>query len=326
MDIIRRFRASSMRTLAFGLTGLLFALMPVQAFAGRPEIDCSTLSEEDSMNFYNLSGLSADAAANKNYDEALNMALKAMSICTSDVYTEYTLARIYHLTGDCANAYYHYEILSEKPASIQKENPDIYKELKKNFKDVKNKCGNVVTLEIECEQPGIQLAISGLGDVSTTTCPFYAKVLPGSYPVIATKEDYQARKETINVEAGKGTIVKIPELKEADSKGFLRVRCPKGATKFELKNSEGHIEEYVCPWEQEFPADTYTIKLSGAPDEDAVTVVVDKKSRLEHVIPTPEPKSKCSANPLENSSAPLSAALLGLLGMFGFATLRRRAR
>lgn len=321
MKMIREERTRMMQKFAVSLGGLML-LVPTLAFAERPEIDCNTLPDEQVQEFYELSGLMASAAEEKNFEEALSLGVKAMSMCTTDVYTEYTLARVYQLTNDCASAYYHYDVLDRKPAGIKSENADIYKGVKKNFKEVKSKCGDVLPVEITCAQEGVEIAITGLANVSTIKCPFYGRMPAGSYPFVATKEGFQPRKDTLNV-APEGVTLTIPELKDADSTGFIRVRCPRGASKFIMTDSEGRVEEYVCPWEGEVPADTYKIRLGGTEAEEDVTVVVEKKARMEHVIPNTA-RTNCSAAPLANTASTAAGAVLAMLAMFGLGTLRRR--
>lgn len=321
MNMIRKERTRMIRKLAVGLGGLM-ALVPTLAFADRPEIDCNGLADAQMQEFYDLSGRMASAAEEQNYEEALSLGLKAMSMCTTDVYTEYTLARVYQLTNDCASAYYHYDVLDRKPASIKSENADIYKGVKKNFKEVKSECGDVAPVEITCAQEGIEIAITGLANVSTIKCPYYGRMPAGSYPFVATMEGYQPRKDTLTVPA-EGVTLTIPELKDADAMGFIRVRCPKGASKFIMTNSEGTVEEYVCPWEGDVPADTYKIRLGGTDAEEDIVVVVEKKARMEHIIPNTA-RTNCSAAPLANTASTAAGAVLAMLALFGFGTFRRR--
>ncbi|MBO4349755.1 MAG: hypothetical protein J6A01_02260 [Proteobacteria bacterium] len=307
---------------AFGLAGLFALLLPISAYAERPEIDCGTLSEKDMQTFYDLSGKCADAAGEKNYSEALSMCQKAMKMCTSDVYTEYTLGRVYQLTEDIANACYHYDILMNRPADIQKENADIYKELKKNMKTLKAKCSEFGKLEITCKMKDVELAITGLTSMTNFKCPFYGNVQPGSYPITAVKDGFQPRKETANVSAESTATIVIPDLQTIEYAGFLRVKCPKGSSKFILTHSDGKVEEYVCPWEGEVPADTYKIRLGGADASEDVTVVVAQKGREEYTIPTPQ-KSSCSAAPNSTSSS-TAGGIFALLSALGLAVTRRR--
>lgn len=321
MNMIREERTRMMKKLAIAL-GALVTLIPSLAFADRPEVDCNTLPDEQMQEFYDLSGRMASAAEEKNYEEALSLGLQAMSMCTTDVYTEYTLARVYQLTNDCANAYYHYDVLDRKPASVKSENPDVYKGVKKNFKEVKSECPDVVPVEVTCAQEGVELAVTGLANASTLKCPFYGRMPAGSYPFVATKEGYQPRKDTLTVSA-EGAAITIPELKDADAVGFIRVKCPKGASKFIMTSSDGKIDEYVCPWEGEVAADTYKIRLGGAEADEDITVVVDKKARVEHIIPN-NARTNCSAAPLANSASTAAGAVFALLALFGLTTVRRR--
>lgn len=304
--------------LAFGFGGLML-LVPSLAFADRPEVDCNALADAQMQEFYDLSGRMAAAAESEEYEEALNLGLQAMRMCTSDVYTEYTLARVYQLTGNCADAYYHYDILDKKDSSVKKENRDIYDGVNKNFKEVKKNCGDVVPVEILCAQENVEIAVSGLNNV---VCPYYGRMKVGSYPFVASKEGFQPRKGTLNV-GQEGLVLEIPELKDASAVGTLRVRCPRGASKFIMTNSEGQSEEYVCPWEGEVPADTYKIRLGSAGVEDEISVVVEQKGRVEHVIPNVA-RTNCSAAPLANTGSTAAGAVLALLAMFGFGTSRRR--
>ncbi|MBQ8036463.1 MAG: hypothetical protein IJ268_05660 [Proteobacteria bacterium] len=319
---IRANHSHATRRLAMGIGCLIFALAPALAFADRPEINCDQLSDEDSQNFYDLSARCADAAANKNYEEALSLGIQAMSICTTDVYTEYTLARVYQLTNDCPNAYYHYELLSNRPPEVQKDNADIYKGLAKNFKEIKNKCGDVVTLEVVCETPETKISITGINNGQRMSCPFFGKVTPGSFTYTASKEGYTQIRDTFIVSA-EGANITIPALQDANATGYVRIRCPKGSSKFILTDDKGKTEEYVCPWEGNLQAGTYKIRLGGSPAEDATTLVIEKKGNIEYSIPNVA-KANCSATPLSNSSAPVAGALLALLGALGFGTLRRR--
>lgn len=318
---IRANHSRATRRLAMGIGSLFFALVPALAFADRPEIDCNQLSDEDSQTFYDLSAQCAEAAASKNFEEALSLGQRAMSICTTDVYTEYTLARVYQLTSDCPNAYYHYELLSLRPPEVQKENADIYKELKKNFKDVKAKCSDVVTLEVVCNTPDTKISITGINNGQRMDCPFYGKVTPGSYTYTASKEGFTQIRDTFLVSA-EGANITIPELQDADATGYVRIRCPKGSSKFVLTDEKGKTDEYVCPWEGNLQAGKYKIRLGGSSPDEGTELVIEKKGNIEYAIPNVA-KANCSATPIGNSSAP-AAALLALFGALGFGLLRRR--
>ena len=308
------------RLLAKVMGGLLVALTPAVSFAERAEIDCNSLPEDQMQKFYEMSAEIGDASAAKDFDKALPLAKKAMEMCTTDTYTEYTLARLYQLTGDCANAYYHYERLSDRGTALKKENPDIYKELNKHFKTIKSQCGDVVTLEIECVQDGVKLSMNGLPE-SNMACPFYGKITPGSYSLTATKDGFQPYNELVNV-SDSGASVKISALKPVATTGFIRVRCPRGSSKFVLVSSNGQRDEYVCPWEGEVEAGTYKVFLGNADESTASTIVVEKEGRLEHVIPSVS--GGCTAAPVSNSPAPY-AALFMLVAGLGFGIRRRRA-
>ena len=209
------------------IAGLTVALIPAVSFAERPEIDCNDLSEADMQTFYGMSAEFGEALDKKDYEKALPIAQKAMSICTTDAYTEYSLARIYQLMGDCASAYYHFEQLSNRGAALKKENPDIFKEVNKHFKTVKSTCGDVVSLEIECAQPDVELSMSGLPN-SNAKCPFYGKVTPGSYSLTATKEGFEPYQELIYASES-GQTIKIGMLKPVVTTVKVDIACPSGS-------------------------------------------------------------------------------------------------
>ena len=313
----------AIRLAAAGLSGLVIALSPAMVLAGRPEIDCNTLSEQDSMKFYDLAGRSAQAAQEKKYDEALQLGLEAMTVCTTDAYTELTIGHIYQLTGDCPNAYYHFDNLMQRSPEYQKENATVYKDLKKYFKDVKSKCGNVVSLEVTCEEPNMQLSVTGMGDISTIKCPFYGKVMPGVYSFMASKDGYMPRKETVTAAEGTGAAVKIPALKKIVEKGTARITCPRNASKFYLTRPDGTTDEYVCPHELDLPVGTYKVKLGGMEDAEVTTFEVKNKEVIAYSIPGAT-KSKCSAAPLAGTSAPAASLLMAILAGLGICIRRRR--
>ncbi len=314
----------AIRLLAAGVSGLVIALSPAMVLAGRPEIDCNTLSEQDSMKFFELSGRSAEAAQEKKYDEALQLGLEAMAICTTDAYTELTIGHVYQLTGDCPNAYYHFDNLMQRSPEYQKENAAVYKDLKKYFKDVSAKCGEVVTLEVTCEEPDMQLSVTGMGDISTIKCPFYGKVMPGVYSFMASRDGFMPRKETVTAAEGTGATVKIPRLKKVVEKGTARIICPRNASKFYLTRPDGTTDEYVCPHELDLPVGTYQVKLGGSADAEVSTFEVKNKEVTSFNIPAVA-KSKCSAAPLaNNTSAPAAGALMALLAGLGISIRRRR--
>ena len=70
--------AHVMQKLAFCMSGILIAFAPSYAFAERPEVDCADVMNDDALSnqFFELSGMSAQAAQEKNYDEALAYASK----------------------------------------------------------------------------------------------------------------------------------------------------------------------------------------------------------------------------------------------------------
>ena len=180
------------------ISALTLLLLPATAWAQRPEVDCNTLPEADMQRFYELSGEMSQAVDDQNFEEALSVAKQAMAMCTSDTYTEYTLARLYDLTNDCPDAFYHYEVLANRPDSVKKENADIYKELNKHLKNIRKKCGDAVTVEVTCPTPETRLQIAS--NNVDTVCPYYGKLMPGSYTVMLSKPDYVTVKETINVD------------------------------------------------------------------------------------------------------------------------------
>ena len=320
--MIHRIRKIANRSFALGLAGLFTILLPVSAYAERPEIDCDSLSEADMQQFYALSGDCANAANEKKYEEAMAKCTQAMTLCTTDVYTEYTYGRLFQLTEDYGGACYHFERLMTRPKSVQKDNADIYKQLKKNMGAIESRCSEFGLLEITCTDKDIELAIPGLGTMSNTKCPFYSKVKIGSYPIAASKPGYIAFKDTINVGEG-GAIVNIPALKEAESNGFLEVRCPKGPTSFILTDPSGKEETYICPkWASEVPTGTYKVRLSGKDVSENVTIVIAKKSRQEYAIPAP-PKSSCSAAPTSNTASH-AGGIFALLAALGLGIARRR--
>ena len=55
-------RKMASRGFACGLAGLFALLVPLSAYAERPEIDCGSLSDKDMQAFYELSGKCAEAA------------------------------------------------------------------------------------------------------------------------------------------------------------------------------------------------------------------------------------------------------------------------
>lgn len=299
--------------------GLGMLMLPATAMAERPEIDCNTLPDDEVQRFYELSGQMSQAAEEQDFDKAFSLAKQAMSICTSDTYTEFMLARLYHRSNDCANAYYHYEILDSRPSSVKKENSDVYKKLPEYLKEVKAKCGDAVNVEIVCALPETSLQIQGLS-VSNLSCPYYGKVKPGSYPLVATKTGYMPYKDTLTVSAG-GTQFQVPELTESGSTGYIRVRCPKGASKFVMVSSNGVVEEYVCPWEGEVAPDTYKIYLGGSTADTATTVTIGKKERVEHVIPSLT--TNCNGQP-QGGHHGLFGFAVGLLGLLGLGAVSRR--
>lgn len=315
----------SARKFAVGLGGLLLAMVPLTALADIPEIDCESLSQEQKNVFYNFVGECSNALGDKNFDSALANCSKAMEMCTTDVYTEYSLARIYQLTNDCPNAFYHFERLMNRPASVQKnkDNVDIYKEVKKYFKDVKAKCGDVVSLEINCETPGSELTIDGLGSVTAYSCPFFAKVKPGSYPVVVHKEGYQSRNETVNAAESVGAVLNIPALKEVSRLVDVRIQCPLHSTKFFLTAADGTTETLQCPYPGKLEPGTYTIRLSESDPSDSTTIVIEENQKFEYMIPNVA-KSNCSAAPLNSSTAPVAGGIFALLGLLGLGAIRRR--
>ncbi len=306
-----------MNTRVWISSALALLLLPCAARAERPEVDCNALPDEEVQHFYELSGEMQQAVDESRYEEALTIAQKAMRMCTSDTYTEYMLARLYDLTNDCANAFYHYEILSNRPDSVKKENADIYKSLNSHLKTIKKTCGNAVSVEITCETPDTMIQIPN--SLQNTLCPYYGKLMPGAYTVTASKKGHVPAKETIAV-SDKGGAFKIPALGEEGSQGYIRVRCPRGASKFVLKASDGTAEEYVCPWEGKVKPDTYSIYLGNADPKTAITVTVGKKESVEHIIPAAT--SSCSSAPRSQPSP--FAAVLALLGLSGIALGSRR--
>jgi MYXO-CTERM domain-containing protein len=324
MKKLNELQTKTARRIATAIAGLMFILAPTAALAERVEIDCNSLDPDKEMQiFYDLSAQSIELVREKNYTEAQAVAEQAMSMCTTDVLTEYTLARIYQLTNNCPKAYYHFEKLTQRSEDVQKENADVYKELNKHFKEVRSKCPDVYTLEISCETPDVELQISGIGSMTNVKCPFEAKVKAGEYPVVSTREGYKTRKDSVTVSEAGGKL-NIPPLKQISTVADVVIRCPRGATTFILTDSSGNDEIHPCPWEDKLAADTYKIRLSGTDIKDATELVVEPKTQVDYMIPNAA-KTNCSATPMSNSKAPLAAGLFMLLGALGLAARRRRS-
>ncbi len=313
-------RKGNAKVLASVFGGLMLAMIPSASFAESPEIDCNSLPESEMEKFYELSGEFGAALEEKDFEKALPIAQKAMSMCTTDTYTEYSLARIYQLSGDCASAYYHFERLSNRGTALKKENPDIYKEVNKHFKTIKSNCGDVVSLEIECAQSGVKLSMNGLPN-SNASCPFYGKVSPGSYSLTATKEGFQPYKELIMVSES-GQSVKIGALKPIKKTVQVSIQCPHGSVSFDLIDPKGEKNTYKCPQDNlELELGTYQAYLSNSDKSNAITFEVTKEGETQFKIPTTS--SSCSATPNSNQTTPF-AALFMLIAGLGFGVMRRR--
>ncbi len=279
-----------------------------------------SLADDVQEQFYGLSGEAQEAVGNGDLDKAFDISLKAMTMCTTDAYTEYTLARIYQTRNDCAPAFYHLERLQNRVKEIGNDDPDLAKEIKKHYKEAKEQCGDAVNLEITCATPDTKLQITGAID-EPRDCPIYTKIKPNSYQLIATKDKYFPHKDNLVVSEN-GATYSVPELKDANDFGELRVKCPRGAMKFVLTDEKGINNEYACPWEGKVPSGTYKIRLGNSDPDSAVEIVISKQQQTEHVIPS-EVKANCSATPL-NTTTGFGALAMALLGLFGLTTLRRR--
>ncbi|MFA5625405.1 MAG: hypothetical protein WC966_10195 [Bradymonadales bacterium] len=285
-----------------------------------PDKPCASLSEDEQMRFYEMTGKGVEAAQS-DPDSAIAILSKAMEICNDDYYTEYSLARVYQNAGACHLAYLHFERLSERESTI--DDREIKKQLKRHFKTVQETCPDAVDLTVECRSAGTKLSITGYANAELD-CPVYSKIMPGSYAVLAKKEGYFDYKGSLNVTPGSGeAILNIPELKSQKNVGTLRVLCPKGASKFVLTTQDGISNEYVCPWEGEVESGVYSINLLGQKAEDAVEVQVASQDLTQHRIPS-KVTSSCSMSALNHSSS--TNALLLLAGALLALTLLRRRR
>lgn len=324
MKKLNELQTKTARKIALGIAGLIFVLAPSAALAERVEIDCNSLDpEKEMMQFYDLSAKSIELSQQKNFTEALAVAQQAMSMCTTDVLTEYTLARLYQMTDDCPKAYYHFEKLTQRSEDVKKENAEVYKEVARHFKEVRSKCPDIYTLEISCETPEVELQITGIGSMTNVKCPYEAKVKAGEYPVVSTREGYKSRKDSVTVTEAGGKL-NIPPLKQISTAADVVIRCPRGATTFILTDSSGNDEIHPCPWEDKLAADTYKIRLSGTDISEATQFVVEPKSQVDFMIPNAA-KTNCSAVPMSQSKTPLAAGIFMLLAALGLAARRRRS-
>lgn len=281
-----------------------------------------TLPDDVQEQFYSLSGQAQEAVSNNDLDTAFQISIKAMKMCTTDAYTEYTLARIYQTRSNCAPAFYHLSRLFDRVKSIATDDPDLAKEIKKHYKEAKDTCGNAVPIEITCATPETKVQLTNAID-TPMECPIYTRVMPGAYPLIATRDKFFPHKDTFTVSEEGGTYT-VPSLKDAEDFGDLRVKCPRGAIKFILTDARNVVNEYSCPWEGRLPSGTYKIRLGGTDVGSEMTVTVSKQQQTEHIIPS-EVKSNCSTN-TKNSATGFGALVMTMLGTLGLATLRRRRR
>ena len=317
-------RYHNMQKFSLAMGTILAALtIPSISLAERPEIDCETLDENVLNEFYDLSSKYVTLRDQKNYSEALVYANKAMAICTTDSYTEYTIARLNQLLDNCPEAYYHYEILSKKPDSVKAKDKEIFEDIDKQFAEIKEKCGDVVDVEIQCDPPDTVLTISGLPN-SNIKCPFYGKLSPKTYSVIATRDGYQTKTESIEVPAT-GAKIKFPALRDNNAVGTFHIRCEqKDASAFVLVNSDGETSTYPCPSaDGTIPEGTYKVYLSDQDPATAETIVISRQQNSDFLIHKVQ-TSRCSATPLDNSSSPYGIALFALLSFFGLTVVRRK--
>lgn len=310
----------SLRSLAV-VMGAAAVLVPSFAFAEQPEIDCMSLDDTAQQSFYELSGQAQEAAGNGDLDAALNYGLKAMTMCTSDAYTEYTLARIYQMRNNCPAALYHLERLKARISDIKAEDKDLAKAINNYYNEANGSCGEAVSIEITCTTPETKIQINGAMD-APIPCPIYSKIMPGAYSLSATRDKYFPFKDSITV-AQEPVVYTVPELQDAENFGNVRIRCPRGAMKFILTNSKGIVNEYACPWEGQLPSDTYKIKLGGSDASSEAELVVTKNAQMEHVIPS-EVRTTCSTAVRDHANGGFAAFILGLLATLGLATLRRK--
>lgn len=304
------------------MVGILAA--PSLAIAQQPEIDCASLPEDKQQLFYDLSGRAVEAASENKLQDALEISLKAMAICTSDSYTEYNLARIYHQLNNCPLAYYHYERLSARSAQIKAESKEMEKALTRHFREIQKTCGNVVSLEIHCSTEDTEIAITGFID-KPTSCPLYTKIVPGTYQLTASKNDFYTYRDSINV-PDVGAVYTVPELQDANDFGVLRVRCPRGATKFALVSEDGITNEYACPWEGKIPTGTYKLRLGNADDPRESTITIAKQTTIEHIFPTNKARANCSLTTVNSHTSPLPVLAIILAALASMGILRRRRK
>jgi len=310
----------SLRSLATAI-GAAALLVPSIAFAEQPEIDCMSLDENVQQTFYELSGQAQEAAGNGDLDSALNYGVKAMSMCTTDAYTEYTLARIYQMRNNCPAALYHLERLQGRIAAIKAEDKSLAKAITNYYGEANDECGKAVSLEINCATPETKIQLNGAID-TPVPCPVYSKILPGAYSLTATRDKYFPFKDTLTVST-EPIAYSVPALQDSEDFGNVRIKCPRGAIKFILTDPKGIVNEYACPWEGQLPSGTYKVKLGGSDGGTEAELVVTKSAQIEHVIPS-EVRANCSATVRDTAHGGFTALLLGLLSALGFAGLRRK--
>jgi MYXO-CTERM domain-containing protein len=305
------------------LAGLMVVLFSSSAFAERPEVACDTLDAPTKDHVESDLAMALDNALGEEDDDtALKVASEIMSLCTSDVYVEYTLASLYLGKKDMANACYHFDALLKKSDTARKDNSDIYKALDKKYKKIKDNCAAYREVDITCTMKGVELSITGDGvSLNHQACPFYGYLEPGTYAIKGSRQGFNSA----NVELVVGdepATANIPELEDPNAKGHIEVKCPRGSTGFTLTDSKGKTASYTCPYIGDVPADTYTVKLQDS-EQEPTTIVVEKKGSVTHEIPAAV-SSSCSATPVSGNSAPLFAGAFALLAALGFAVRRRR--
>ncbi|MBQ1267577.1 MAG: hypothetical protein IIY06_12625 [Proteobacteria bacterium] len=310
----------SLRSLATAI-GAAALLIPSLALAEQPEIDCMSLSDSDQQAFYELSGQAQESAGNGDLDSALSDGIKAMSMCTTDAYTEYTLARIYQMRSNCPAALYHLERLQSRIAAIKAEDKSLAKAITNYYGEANNECGNAVSLEITCATPDTKIQLNGAID-TPVACPVYSKIMPGAYSLTATREKFFPFKDTITV-SQEPVVYTVPALQDSEDFGNVRIKCPRGAMKFILTDPKGIVNEYACPWEGQLPSGNYKVKLGGSEGGAEADLVVTKSAQIEHVIPS-EVRANCSATVRDSANGGFAALLLGILGAFGLASVRRK--
>ena len=269
------------KCILLGWIVFLYIFIPSLSFAKNCE-EMKKNQPEKWKNWNKITKKAEQSADNQDYETALREYLEGFKIC-NDAITEYSIARMYDLSGDCDNAMSWYNtVLQHEQNEERDEGLEQVLPLAKNYLlELETTCNTNSTLEVTCTQENVFIEIDGS---EPEMCPLKLTLEVGRYQVKASKIGFDNFEIRVEIVAHKHNTLAISLNKTGESStsshyGKLHVECPMELFSVEI-NGNDYSREITCPGTRELLPGIYEVSLPVTGQSQTAYVVAGETVRI----------------------------------------------